>query len=243
MDEDIYILIDRYLTGELNMEEQKGFEEKIRADADFAEKVLLYRSLTENMRSRFTGEEEEKRLQETLSAISKAEIPVERSAKVVSLRWYHWAAAASVALLAVFWFYTGTSTLPEYSQYASHETLALTERGSDSLQHHAEEAFNSKNYAQALTYFDKLLKTEPANTELQLFKGIALLELDRFQEAGSIFSTIKNSDTVYRDKATWYLALTALKQKDYDRCKALLEQIPAGSEDHDRAREILKGLD
>lgn len=242
MDEDIYVLIDRYLAGELNTQEQKDFEEKIRADAGFAEKVLLYRSLTENLKSRFSGEEEEKRLQESLSAISNTEIPVEKTTKVVSLRWYYWAAAASVALLAVIWFYTGTSTLPEYSQYAFHGDLSITERGDDSLQHQAEEAFNSKNYTDAITYLDKLLAADPENTALQLFKGIALLELDRFHEAESLLKAIQNSNTVYRDKATWYLALSALKQKNYDRCKTLLEQIPAGSEDHEKAREILKRL-
>lgn len=238
---DIYILIDRYLAGELSAEERKSFEERIKNDSDFAEKVLLYRSVTENLRSNFSGQEEEKRLRETLLAISEEEISG-KSARVVSLRWYHWAAAASIALLAVIWFYTDTRTLPQYSQYAFHEPLALAERGDDSLKYRAEVAFNSGNYHQSIDYFNELLEHDPQNRELQLYKGIGLIELGKFQDAELILNDVRNSDSVYKDKATWYLALSALKQKDYTKCKTLLEQLPEDSEDYARAKELLKKL-
>ncbi|MBT1697308.1 tetratricopeptide repeat protein [Fulvivirgaceae bacterium PWU4] len=242
MDEDIYILIDRYLAGELSAEETQDFEGRISTDTAFAEKVLLYRSVTENLRSKFSGEEEEARLRARLAAIAQAELREEKQAKVVSLRWYHWAAAASILLIAVVWFYTGKSALPEYTEYASHGPLALAERGTDSLLQQAEEAFNTKQYTQAIRYLNQLLETDPDNRELQLYKGVALLETDRISEAEAIFSAIRNSDTAYKHKATWYLALSALKQKDYDKCRALLEQIPKESEDYAKAREILRRL-
>jgi predicted Zn-dependent protease len=243
MEEDLYILIDRYLAGEMNAGEQKDFEDRIKNDGDFAEKVLLYRSLTENLKSRFSGEDAETQLRESLSAISKSEFVPEKKARVISLRWYHWAAAASIALLAIAWFYNNTSTLPEYSQYAFRGSLSLAERGgNDSLQLEAEEAFNSKKYAQAIQPLNKLLEADPANAELQLFKGICLVELDQVKEAESIFNAIRDSNPVYKDKAIWYLALSALKQKDYDRCRALLEQLSADSEDHSKAMELLDRL-
>jgi hypothetical protein len=86
------------------------------------------------------------------------------------------------------------------------------------------------------------LEADRENTELQLYKGIALLELDRYEEAEAIFTPIKNSPTAYQDKATWYLALSALKQKDYDKCKILLDQLPADSEYHNQAKEIQEEL-
>jgi tetratricopeptide (TPR) repeat protein len=241
MDEDIYTLIEQYLAGELTPEENKAFEDRIKSDGVFAEKVDVYRSLSKNLRSRFSGEQDEQRLRESLQAISKAEI-IKKSGKVISLQWYHWAAAASIALIAVFWFYTATPTLPQYSEYAHHGTLAIAERGDDTPVHQAEDAFNSANYAEAIQHFDYLLQSYPDNTELQLYKGISLLELDRYKEAESIFDTIRNSKTVYQDKATWYLALSALKRKDYNKCKALLEQLPSDSEYHNNAKEILEEL-
>jgi hypothetical protein len=241
MDEDTYTRIERYLAGELTPEENKDFEDRVKTDPDFAEKVTVYRSLSENLKSRFSGGQDEQRLREILSAISKAEI-TKKSGKGISLHWYYWAAAASIALLAIFWFYITTPTLPEYSEYAFHESLSLTERGDDSLNHQAEDAFNSAKYLQAIHFVNRLLQADPGNTELQLYKGVSLLELDRYAEAESIFNAIKNSDTVYRDKAIWYLALSALKQKDYDKCKALLDQLSPDSEDHSKAKEILKRL-
>jgi tetratricopeptide (TPR) repeat protein len=241
MEEDIYTLIERYLAGELNPDENKAIEDRIKSDPDFAEKVALFRSLSENLKSRFSGEQDEQRLRESLQAISKAEL-TKKSGKVISLQWYHWAAAASIAILGVFWFYTTTPTLPHYSQYAFHGSLSLAERGDDSLVHKAEGAFNSAKYEQAVPLFNQLLEAEPDNTELQLYKGVSLLELDRYKEAESIFQAIKESNTVYRDRAIWYLALSALKQKDYDKCKAFLDQLSPDSEDHGKAEEILKRL-
>lgn len=243
MDEELlYIQMERYLANDLNPGEKKAFEDKIRSDQELAEKVALYQSLSEELRSRFSREQDEQRLRESLQAISNAEI-TKRSAHVISFQWYHWAAAASIALLAIAWFYTTTATLPEYAQYAFHESLSLTERGEDdSLKHHAESAFNAAKYPEAIHLFNTLLKTDPDNVELQLYKGISLLELNRHQEAEAIFLAIKNSTTIYRDKAIWYLALSALKQKDYNSCKAYLHQLSPDSEDHSKAKEILKSL-
>jgi tetratricopeptide (TPR) repeat protein len=241
MEEDIYTLIERYLAGELNPDENKAIEDRIKSDQDFAEKVALYRSLSENLKSRFSGEQDEQRLRESLQAISKTEI-AKKSGKVISFQWYHWAAAASIALLGIFWFYTTTPTLPHYSQYAFHGSLSLAERGDDSLAHKAEDAFNSAKYEQAVPFFDQLLEAEPDNTELKLYKGVSLLEVDRYKEAESIFLAVRESNTIYRDKAIWYLALSALKQKDYDKCKTYLDQLSPDSEDHSKAKEILEEL-
>jgi predicted Zn-dependent protease len=241
MDEDIYTLIEQYLAGELTPEQNRAFEDRIKNDPEFAEKVGLYRSLSTNLKSRFSGEEDEQQLRETLSAISKAEI-TKKSGKVISLQWYHWAAAASIALIAIFWFYTRTPTLPQYSEYAYHGTISLAERGDDSLKHQAEDAFNSARYEQAIHYFNQLLETDPDNTELQLCKGISLLELNRYEEAESTLQVIRNSATVYQDKAIWYLALSALKQRDYDKCKNRLDQLSPDSEYHSQAKEIAERL-
>jgi tetratricopeptide (TPR) repeat protein len=241
MDEDIYTLIEQYLAGELTPEENKAFEDRIKTDPGFAEKVSVYRSLSTNLKSRFSGEQDEQQLRESLSALAKAEI-TKKSGKVISLQWYHWAAAASIALIAVFWFYTTTPTLPHYSEYAIHGSLSLTERGDDSLKQQAEDSFNSAKYEQAIHSFNQLLETDPDNTELQLYKGISLLELSRYEEAESILQVIRNSTTVYRDKAIWYLALSALKQKDYDKCKTLLDQLSPDSEYQNQAKEIVERL-
>jgi tetratricopeptide (TPR) repeat protein len=242
MDEEIYLLIDRYLANELSAEERRKFDENLRVDTELAEKVRVYRVLSENLRSKFTREQEEIQLRESLSVISQLEFGTEKSARVISIRWYHWAAAASVALLAVVWFYTRTAAFPEYAQYAVHEPLSLAERGDDSLKHQAEQAFNSKQYARAVAWFDRLLAIDPNDTELQLYKGVSLLELDRISEAELLFNGIKDSNSVYKDKAIWYLALSALKQKHYDQCKILLEKLPRDSEDYDAARKILDKL-
>ncbi len=242
MEEEIYILIDRYMSGELEDTELKAFEERMKNDPGFAEKVKLYMSLSQNLASRFSGEKDLEDLRKNLATVSAKHLQEGEGAKVISLKWYYWAAAASVALICLVLFYRDSSSLPEYADYAVHQPLALAERGNDSLRQQAEEAFNSKRYDRALGYFNNLLEVDSSNAELQLYKGITLLELDHIAQAESIFKQIKASNEVYRDAAVWYLALGALKRHDYDECRTYLSQIPEDSDYYDLAREILDDL-
>jgi anti-sigma-K factor RskA len=242
MQDDTYMLIERYIAGELDAQEQKAFEERIKSDADFSEKVGLYRSASEHLAARFRNEDAERILAKNLTHIAENHLPADKSDNVISLRWYHWAVAASIAIVCIVLF-TSSPNKPEYSAYAEHAPLALTVRGeNDSIKQQAEQAFNAKNYEQALLHLNQLLEADKNNTELQLFKGIAVMELDRAEEADAIFNTIRNSTTSYNDKALWYQGLNALKQKDYERCKTLLKELPESSEDYTKAQEIINDL-
>jgi tetratricopeptide (TPR) repeat protein len=242
MEEEIYILIDRYMSGELAETERKVFEDRMKDDPDFAEKANLYMSLSRNLASRFSGENDLQQFRKNLASVSAKHLQPGDGAKVISLKWYHWAAAASVALICLALFYGNSSTAPTYAGYAVHEPLALAERGEDPLRRQAEEAFNSKNYDRALEYFNRLLEVDPANVELQLYKGITLMELDYTGQAESIFESIKDANEVYKDKALWYLALSALKREDYNQCRDYLLQIPKDADHYDQASEILDDL-
>jgi len=63
-----YLLIDKYLVGELSGDVLRNFEMKMKTDQDFANKVNLYKSIDETMRSHFQ-EEDRKNLKETLKSV------------------------------------------------------------------------------------------------------------------------------------------------------------------------------
>ena len=81
------------------------------------------------------------------------------------------------------------------------------------------------------------------NPELHYFYAIALIETNDYAKAETLLKEIKSGTSVYKEKATWYLALSNLKQKKLEECKIYLKQIPTDAEDYDNAQKLLKRLD
>ena len=106
----------------------------------------------------------------------------------------------------------------------------------------AQNAFNEKNYKVAIENFEIVLK-DYDKPEVRFFYAISLLEENRYAEAETNFTTIQKGTSIYRDKATWYLALSKLKQNQYDECKNYIKQIPEDAEDYAKAQKLLSKLD
>jgi len=241
MNEEMYLSFDRYLAAEMPADERAAFELKLTQDTAFAEKFRLYQEVLAVVGPRHQREEQEMAFRQNLAQIGREEV-VENAGRTVTLKWYVWAAAASIAFIVAFLFYTSPST-PEYSAYAHYEPLALAERGhEDAAALQAQQAFNTRHYADAVAAIDVLLKQDAENDALKIYKGISLLELNRVDEANSLFTEVSHASSIYKDKALWMLALSALKQKDYKACKDYLQKIPAGSPEYKQAQELLDKL-
>jgi Flp pilus assembly protein TadD len=241
MNEEMYLSFDRYLAHEMPADERAAFESKLTSDTEFAEKFRLYQEVLEVVGPRYQREDQEIAFRKNLASIGNEEV-VEKTGRTVKMNWYLWTAAASVALVCAFFFYTSSST-PEYSAYAHYEPLTLAERGhEDAAALKAQQAFNTKQYPEAVAAINVLLEHDGKNDALKIYKGISLLELDRVQEANSLFMEVSHTSSVYKDKALWMLALSALKQKDYKTCESFLKRIPAGSPEYEQAQELLNKL-
>jgi tetratricopeptide (TPR) repeat protein len=241
MNEEMYLSFDRYLAHEMQGDERAAFEAKLTSDTAFAEKFRLYQEVLAIVGPRHQREEQETAFRQNLAQIGHEEV-VEKTARPVKLKWYVWAAAASIAVVCAFLFFT-SSSIPEYSTYAHYEPLALAERGSeDAAALKAQQAFNTQRYAEAVAAIDALLEHDDENDALKIYKGISLLELDRVHEANSLFMEVSHTSSIYKDKALWMLALSALKQKDYKTCEDFLKKIPAGSPEYEQAQDLLDKL-
>jgi hypothetical protein len=131
----------------------------------------------------------------------------------------------------------------DYSEFYQHENANLVERGSiiKNLKA-AQEAFNAKNYKVAIENFEIVLK-DYDKPEVRYFYGISLLEENRFADAETTFTTLQSGTSIYKDKATYNLALSKLKQKQLQECKTYLKQIPEDAEDYEKAQKLLKKID
>ena len=200
MSDEKYILIERYLKGELSSEELQDFEKRLDEDKDFAETVALYKSLSSHLSERFESEEGEKALRETIkSAMNEGKVIPLKERRTAKIPKYLWIAASIVILLGIGVVNNFLAT-PSYEDFAVHETLSLTERGDDSENYRrAEEAFNTKNYREAAALLGAILAEDSNQAEVALFRAIALVETDQFDEADKMLETLSKSGTAFED--------------------------------------------
>ena len=240
MNEEMYIGFESYLANEMPTDEKELFEEKLQNDAQFKEQFHLYKQTTQLLSHKFSSETID--FKKNLATISNEHFyeTEEKEVKVVNLKPWYYAVAASMAIL--FGTLLFNQSDPQYGDYSQHENAQFTERGdNDTNLKEAQDFFNDKHYQKAVTSFEKVHDLN--NPELQYFYAIALIETNSYTKAALTLNNLKNGTSVYKDKATWYLALSNLKQKKIDECKTLLKQLPADAEEYDKAQQLLKDLD
>lgn len=228
-----YLIIDRYLQGELPEQEQQAFEQRLLDDLAFA------RALTERqqMQSYLKHQAQKPALEKRLADLGAQYFQDEEGAPsdgseggaVVPL-WRRkpvWlvAAAAAIALILLVWnpFQTSANL---YEQYALHPVLALQERNVDgSSPQAAEQAFNQGEYETAYTQLSALVQELPDNPQLKLSLGIAALETGRTDEARTQFEALAGGSSALQEYGRWYMALSYVKTGDYEAARPLLQTL------------------
>ena len=219
-----YKLIEDYLLGQLSPEEKATVERRLITDAAFAEAFQLQKSMLaflvkENNKGQLIPQLEELGKKHFEKTPAKT-IGINRRRILTGL-----AIAASIALL--IFALNQIFQQPLYDQYAIHQPLNLIEKSESApTAAQAQEQFNNKNYKGAYQSLTTYLEQFPDDTKALLAKGISALELNRYEEALTIFDQIHQGSTVFQSTGTWYLALTYLKQKNFEKAKEFLNQIP-----------------
>ncbi|MCV9928065.1 tetratricopeptide repeat protein [Flavobacterium sp. LS1R49] len=242
MNEEHYILFDQYLQNEMTVGERKKFEKQLAEDSEFASAFETFKTVNLQLETKFGYEEEREAFRKNLKRVSDTHFSKERKTKVVSLKAWYYAVAASVAILIGLFFFNYEGN-PVFEDFNNPEQAQFTERGEESVTlKQAEIAFNAKKYKEAIPLFEEILKVNKT-PEIQYFYGVALLEESQFNKAEAIFNELKSGTPVYKDKALWNLALIKLKQKDYKSCKEILQTISQDYENYDDVQELLNELD
>lgn len=241
MNEELYIGFENYLNNEMLPEEKLDFEQRLQNDPEFREHFHLYAETTRFLDTAFSPEAAA--FKENLKTISREHFggSLKKEPKVISFRPWQYAVAASITILFGTWFLMQSND-PEYNDFNQHEKAYFTERGSENKNlKDAQDFFNSQEYQKAVASFEKVAVLD--TPELQYFYAISLIETNDFSKAAVFLNTIRQGNSIYKDKATWYLALSELKQHKTQECQSLLKQIPPDAEDFDKAQELLKDLD
>lgn len=240
MNEEVYIGFESYLNNEMPTEEKTQFENRMKTDRDFNKSFTLYKETTQFLDNKFSKETVD--FKQNLQTISKEYFAEkeQKETKVIAFKpWYYAVAAILVIALGIFTF---TQNDPQYGDYNQHENAYFMERGDEDVNlKNAQDFFNAKEYANAVTAFEKVADLN--KPELQYFYAIALIETNKYPKAEALLKTIQQGTSSFKEKAVWYLALSNLKQKKFVNCKTLLKQIPADAEDYEKAQQLLKDLE
>jgi hypothetical protein len=240
MNEECYIIFENYLANELSAEEKTNFEKQLSQDKELASAFEIFKELHLHLENKFGNEADLKAFKKNLKSISKEHFKTKKS-KVIDFSPWYYAVAASVTILVGLFVFQNIN--PSFDDYNNPEMATFVERGdvNENLKL-AQDAFNAKNYKTAIPHFEAVLNSTKS-PEIQYFYAVSLLEDNQFQKAETNLSELKSGTSIYKNKATWYLALSKLKQKDYDSCKAILQTIPDDFEDYDQVQELLNELD
>jgi cytochrome c-type biogenesis protein CcmH/NrfG len=242
-----YDMINRYLNGEMNGEELKAFELQMQQDADLQKEVELLKDVNSTLKIKLHPGENETALRNALQEMnaeffaSKAE-----QAKVIPLNRRKWmtaiAAVFVLALLLTLWQPWKKEDL--YKQYADIQMPAIAQRGAttDSLLKQAVENFNNKKFAEAIPVFETVLKDTAENSFVQYYYAIALLQNGNIEKARAQLTVLYNGESIFKNDAAFYLALSYLKEKNKDTCKDWLHKIPTDNATWFKAQELLKKL-
>lgn len=241
MQEELYITFENYLTNEMTLEEKTTFENQLYNDEIFKKQFELYKETTQFLNVKFSNETSE--FKENLKSISANHFAnsSQKKTKVISLQSKWFAIAAMLVVFIGIW-YLNSSANPSYSDYNTHNEAHFVERseGNPNLKM-AQDYFNSKDYQKASETFSKIENV--TNPEIQLYYAISLIEMDDYLKAKILLENISQGNSVFKDDAIWYLALSSLKQKKYDESKKYLRKISEDSEKYSEAQKLLNDLE
>jgi tetratricopeptide (TPR) repeat protein len=248
MEEQDYIQFEAYLVGDLSEEDLLAFNMRLESDPEFNKSFEIYKDLSSNLEHQIANEREIFDFKANLDVISSQHFNAIHDEELVikpspKSNFYKYAVAASVVVLLGFFVFNQFGG-PKYDDYNNFDPISLTVRSSDDSNFSkGEQSFNAKNYKEAIKAFNLILEDDFTNLEIQLYKSMALVETNRFEEAEILLRKITNGNSAYQNKAKWILALNYLKQDKESECIKVLKTIPQDAEDYKTAQELLEKLD
>ena len=231
--EEQYDLIGSYLNGELEGEARLDFEQQMAGDAELQAEVQLQREV-----ARAILDENAMRLEQEFAAIKaenhthKSEPKRVKKVPISSIM----LVAASVFLVATFsmLFYQNSSLLqPDtqklFSEYYVPYEAYTTQRGSSEVENEnrkkAWEAYDKKEFATAVPFFETALKENPTDSEGWFYLGNCYLSLEKPDQSIAALRKVYTEESLFTQQTQWYIALAYLQKGETDHALILFARI------------------
>jgi len=243
------VLLEKYLSEELNPQEQIAFDQLMKDDAEFMEEVQLAVVLNANRRV----EQKlhfKKLLAERQTASATKETPV-RQLPLRRLR-----SIAAVLLLgltmAAGWLMFGQSNIDDLvaEGLSQKYTAPVTVRSGDDTDpnwKNAIQAYKDGNFTTAIAALERSIEKDITNVdEKHFYLGLCYLYQREADHENAIVHLEKSkqiNSNRYAQKANWFISLALLNLQREEEAKVLLEEmVTSDGYKSEAAAELLKEL-
>ncbi len=230
--------IRRYLGNELNEDERFDIENQMLDDPLLADAVDGFSEVKFDF-SKNSPVENFDHFLERMDVSENAKI---RNIQPQRTRFYQLAVAASVVLMVAFgayYIFEGNANLTDEQLFAQNFEVAemsLPQFRGDSVNGNVSEispilqnaiqAYEASDFKKSYSEFEKyFLNVNPDNNFALYHAGIAALETNTLDRAFEHFMKLYVQKGDYFEEASWYLALTRIKQEDRKSAMELLDGI------------------
>ena len=251
--------LEHYLTGMMTEDEISAFEKEVRSNKHLQEFLLLYKDLdtideeSDWISRHFNSDliqlnAKKFRDQETVEFTKKvhnfhqAYTSTPNKSKFRGLIYASMVAAACLLLLFQLW--PSSITLEEvYTKHSSWNELASFSEKSDATETQSitmERAFQQENFKEVIDLASQIVQnSETPVPNVLIYKGIAEMELNRFEAALQSFTILANSDVIDAHKAYWYIALVYAKKNDEQAFITALKKVVSSSSNYRYEEAVL----
>lgn len=245
-------VIDGYLHNKLSSEEQKAFEERLSADAEFNQLYNQVRVIRASVRNQ-KREEILDFLDQTENQLNNQ---VEKPKERIIMKKFSSIAASLIVVVAIGFFAlfliqqqgkkAATPDLFAENYRPYQNVVNGAERGSAreaTLFNKAYDAYDATNYELAASTFKSLLVTDKTAANF-FYSGISNLEQGNMKEAqNNLNAAVNNFGDEFDAQGKWYMALALIKEKNTKEAAAsLVALILDNSSYKEKAESMLETL-
>ena len=224
MDNSDNILV-RYLDGELNVAEKQELEHELNTNARLKADLESLQSTRKAIRLYGLKQKVGSIHSQMMNELSSSKT---RTAPRKLIRYTIAAAASILLLVGTYMIYNFVSLSPDKiytSRYQPYELVNV--RSGQERQTAVEKAYREKNYSLVLKIHSE---NKPFTVKDGFLCGVSALELNDNVKAIDCFNSVlkenwNSGNQAYIDAAEYYLALTYIRNKDYDYALDLLRSI------------------
>lgn len=247
MNEEKLLTVARYLEGDMEFQEKESFEAALQHDTELQGLVVEYQNIHQTLKMRIAPTAADMEVEATLASLNeqyfKEQNVVPNTAKIVPLTQYmKWLSIAAVLVIGLFVWAPWSANL--YEKYAISKEMSVAERGAttEGTLEKAATLYNEKDYAGAAKLLEKEYLAKPENSMVAYYYGVALVETDQFDAARNVLMKLYAKSSVFKYDANYYVGLSYVKQKNNIDAIFWLNQIPEGTANYNKARELINKL-
>jgi hypothetical protein len=231
--QEMFEQIESYLLQRMDAAQRQAFEQAIANDVQLRNEVALQRKLMATV-------EAGSFLDEQPGADTATTPAVPAPVRTMNRRWWYAAAAVLILAIGATWWLRKTETASQdlYTQYFHADPglpVAMSSTNAYTF-YDGMVSYKEGKYKEAAAMWTKLGNEKGFTDTLQYFIGVAHLNSNALPEANQYLLPVANNSTsVWKDKATWYLALSYIKADNRTEAVRWLTQLP----NDERAKQLL----